>query len=257
MNILLSFIIPNLNSGLLLEKTINSILCKKFEYKYEVIVVDGLSSDESVEFLNNFKHKNLRLIKGSDINVYDAMNKGISFSNGEWLMFLGAGDTVTDSLPKINLELHRQFKLIYGNVFWVSKDVIYDGPFTLRKLFYKNICQQAILYNRKCFDESTLFNLKYFINADYEFNLNLFIDHFKDVSFVNILMSHYNGNGISHYNTDIFRKVKNNHILKKLFFSKSYKNKLLLFQFILILCFNKILIYIRLYPLFKFARKRD
>jgi glycosyltransferase involved in cell wall biosynthesis len=177
MDILLSFIIPNLNSGVLLEQTINSIITKEFECNYEVIIVDGLSSDESVDFLNDINHKNLRLSKGKDVNVYDAMNKGISLARGEWLMFLGAGDTITDSLPKIYFESYSQFRLIYGNVFWVSKNLIYDGLFTLKKLFYKNICQQAILYNRKCFDNFSFFNLKYFINADYEFNLNIFIEY--------------------------------------------------------------------------------
>lgn len=251
MDISLSFIIPNLNSGGLLKQTIISIISKQFECNYEVIVVDGLSSDGSIDFIEDLKYINIVTNKEKDINVYDAMNKGINLSRGEWLIFIGAGDTITDLLPKINLELYRQFKLIYGNVFWVSKNLIYDGPFTLRKLFYKNICQQAIIYNRICFDNATFFNLKYFINADYEFNLNLFIDYFKDVSFVNILMCNYNGNGISHYNSDLFSKFKNNHILKKLYFSKSYNNKVLFFQYILVLSFNKILIYTRLIYLFK------
>jgi glycosyltransferase involved in cell wall biosynthesis len=239
MEVLLSFIIPNLNSGDLLQETVNSIISKKFEYVYEIHIVDGLSADHSIDFIKYSNEKNIFLIEKKDANVYDAMNNGVKVSNGKWLMFLGAGDTITDSFLKINLKSYSHLKIIYGNVFWVSKNLIYDGHFTLKKLFYKNVCQQAIVYNRKCFENSTFFNLKYFINADYEFNLNIFIPYFNEISYVNVLMCNYYGNGISHHNSDIFRKIKNNYILRKLIVSKSYKNKILFFEYFMILIINK------------------
>ena len=241
----MSFIIPNLNSGILLEQTIISIISKEYKFNYEVIIVDGLSIDGSVNFLQNSKYNYIYTAKGKDINVYDAMNKGISLSKGEWLMFLGAGDTLADSFLKLNLNLYSQFKLIYGNVFWVSKGLIYDGSFILKKLFYKNICQQSIIYNRKCFNNSMLFNINYFINADYEFNLNLFIDYFNDIKYIDELLCNYKGDGISHYQSDLFNFIKNRFIIQKLLFSKSFTHKIILFQHIMILSFNKIFKFIR------------
>ena len=245
MDIFFSFIIPNLNSSGLLEQTINSIIASKYEYKYEVIVVDGLSLDGSIKFLQESKYKNIILISGKDVNVYDAMNKGIRLSRGEWLMFLGAGDTISDSFFKINLKSYKKFKLVYGNVFWQSKGLIYDGSFTLKKIFYKNICQQAIIYNRKCFINSKYFNIHFPINADYEFNLENFISFFNEVKYVNEVICNYHGNGISHFKTDLFHKQKNIIILKKLFASKSFTNKILFFEHIVLLFCNKIKSFIK------------
>jgi glycosyltransferase involved in cell wall biosynthesis len=239
MEVLLSFIVPNLNSGDLLQQTVNSIISKNFDYVYEIQVVDGLSTDHSIDFIKYLNEKNIFLIEKKDVNVYDAMNKGVNASNGKWLMFLGAGDTITDKFLKINMKLYSKSKLIYGSVFWKSKGLIYDGPFTLKKLFYKNICQQAIVYNRICFDNSKLFNLKYFINADYDFNLNIFINYFNEISFVNLVMCNYHGNGISHYKTDNFNKLKNKVILKKLLENKRYDSKIYLIRHLIYIIYKK------------------
>lgn len=235
-----SFIVPNFNSGNLLRATVDSITAKQFNFNYEILVIDGKSTDASIHFLNSNKIKRLTYISEKDENVYDAMNKGILLSQGEWVHFLGAGDLLSDAFSDFKFKHFDNTLLIYGNVYWVSKNKIYDGCFNLKKLFYKNICQQAIFYNRVCFKEYGLFDLNFNISADYKFNLKVFINSYSRVRFLDMIICNYKGNGISHLNNDLFAKVKNIYILSSLMKSYKIKNLLLLVTYSFYLVLNKV-----------------
>jgi glycosyltransferase involved in cell wall biosynthesis len=236
-----SFVIPNFNSGTLLKDTINSIISKKLNFSYEILVIDGNSTDDSILFLQSNKINNLKFISETDINVYDAMNKGILLSRGGWLLFLGAGDLLSDSFYDFTFNYLEDTFLLYGNVYWVSKNLIYDGFFNKKKIYYKNICQQAIFYNKICFKKYGLFDIKFKIAADYKFNLNIFINDHSKVRFVNIVFANYKGDGISHFNKDLFTKVKNIYILTSLLKSYRVENILSMINYLLYLIFNKII----------------
>ena len=62
------------------------------------IIVDGNSTDGTKDFLLNLKSKYIKIISENDKGLYDAMNKGISISNGEYLFFLNSGDTLLTNL---------------------------------------------------------------------------------------------------------------------------------------------------------------
>ena len=236
-----SFIVPNYNSGNLLKATVDSITANQFNFSYEILVIDGMSTDESLLFLDSNKIKRLTYISEKDENVYDAMNKGIRLSQGEWVLFLGAGDLLSETFSDFTFKKFENVLMIYGNVYWVSKNKIYDGYFNLKKLFYKNICQQAIFYNRYCFDEYGLFDLSFNISADYKFNLKIFINNFSQVHFIDMILCNYKGNGISHLNNDSFANVKNIYILLSLLKSWKFKNLLAMLSFSYYLVYKKIL----------------
>lgn len=66
---------------------------------YEQIVIDGLSSDGSVEFLESRLSDNsrLRALIEPDDGIYDAMNKGLRLAEGDWIYFLNSGDRICDA----------------------------------------------------------------------------------------------------------------------------------------------------------------
>lgn len=111
---ILSIITINRNNASGLEKTISSVAsqtCKDFEY----IVVDGASTDRSVEVIRNHEVSfggRLKWISEPDKGIYNAMNKGIKMASGDYLQFLNSGDCLmTDDV------IDRMLKTLKANDF--------------------------------------------------------------------------------------------------------------------------------------------
>ena len=113
-----SIIVVSLNTKKKLLKTLKSIYAQKFYHKkYEIIVIDGSSTDGTFEEVLKKKNKIDKLIIEKDSGIYDAMNKGIKHSKGEWIIFLNSGDLFykNNILKKIyELKLSKN-DVIYGN----------------------------------------------------------------------------------------------------------------------------------------------
>ena len=98
-----SIIVVSLNTKIDLIKTLNSIFKQKYK-KYEIIVIDGLSTDGSIEYIRKLKNKNICKIIARDKGIYDAMNKGIKKAKNKWTIFLNSGDTFYNSFTLLNVK---------------------------------------------------------------------------------------------------------------------------------------------------------
>ena len=92
-----SIIITVLNQQKLLEKAIESVLNQDFS-DYELIIIDGGSNDGTCNLIQKYEDKIAYFESSKDKNVYDAMNKGISKTNGDWIYFLGADDSLNNNI---------------------------------------------------------------------------------------------------------------------------------------------------------------
>lgn len=168
----LSVITVTLNDVNGLVKTLQSVGSQKRKYEIEFIVIDGLSTDGSLELLENF-HAEIDVLDSSkDSGVYDAMNKGIQQSTGEWLYFLNAGDTFLDedSLANI-LDAMDDSYVIYTDVLVNKSRGIYtfETSFDNRKLNH-----QGFVYRKKLHEQLGPYAvIKGFTAADYFFFLQL------------------------------------------------------------------------------------
>jgi glycosyltransferase involved in cell wall biosynthesis len=177
----ISIITPVLNSASTLKKAIISLINQKYK-NIELIFFDGISTDSTCQIIKKYQKENpnILLICEKDDGIYDAMNKGIDASTGDWLYFMGADDELFDENVLSDLVSSGVFdhgKIVYGNVqiignnIWANEGDIYDGSFDLKKLLSKNICQQAIFYPRNVFEEYGKFDVIFKIIADWDFNL--------------------------------------------------------------------------------------
>ena len=179
--IILSVIIPTFNSAKSLTKTLDSIISQTFS-NYEVLIVDNLSTDVSLEIVKSYGDERIKIISEEDSGIYDAMNKGIAIASGEWIYFLGSDDELFDQnvFSDFYKEVIKGEKtILYGNVIlngntgWGIDGQVYDGIFTLEKLLKTNIAHQAIFYKRDIFNDNNKYNIAYKICADYDFNLRV------------------------------------------------------------------------------------
>jgi len=215
-DILLSIILVTYNAEDYILTCLESIINQK-QHGVEFIVVDGLSSDNTVEIINDFKSHIDVFIREQDSGIYDAMNKGIRVSHGEWLYFIGADDKLEQGAIETFLNLKKRKNIIYyGNVFYTTQNRKYDGKFNKYKIMIKNICHQAIFYPKSVFEYYN-FDLNYPISADQNLNIQLFGDKNFKFKYFDKIIAQYSGDGLS-------TRIKDNNFIADKY--KVYKKNL-------------------------------
>lgn len=207
----ISIIIPTYNSEEFIQTAIESIVIQTYE-EYEILIIDGNSSDKTVDSIKKMsqKHQQIRYISEKDKGIYDAMNKGIELAKGEWLYFLGSDDALNDKkvLQKVADTLNG-FDVVYGNVIRSSTQKEYAGEFTYEKLNQKNICHQALFVHKSVFKTVGKFNLKYKVLADWIHNFAWFSTPKIKHKFIDLVIAKYNDEGFSSNTSDLaFKKDK-------------------------------------------------
>lgn len=200
---LISIVTPTFNCGPKIEKTIASVLSQNRDL-IEFIIVDGDSTDGSLNIVEKYANK-IKIVSEKDEGVYEAMNKGIEMSTGKYLYFLGGGDSLKeDILDKVEELLPRDdLALVYGNAYMVDRGVVYDGEFSRTKLRKRNICQQAIFYERRVFDVMGGFETRFNVLADHAFNLKCFWNNRIQKKYIAYVIANYEGGGISERERDV------------------------------------------------------
>jgi len=164
-----------------LEETILSVINQSYD-NVEYIVIDGGSSDKTIDIIG--KHENAidYWVSEQDKGVYDAMNKGISNATGDWVLFLGSDDivsnvnTIQNIFDNENVKLNSYSKLdiLVGNVMYKNNNYLNSSFSSLLKL-RNTVHHQAAFYSRKIFF-TFKYNSDFKISADYELNLKLFLE---------------------------------------------------------------------------------
>ncbi|NOH63931.1 glycosyltransferase family 2 protein [Vibrio sp. RE88] len=156
-----------------LKKTAESIL--PLPDNCEWLIVDGGSTDGTVELLNTLpRHSNISYVSELDEGIYDAMNKGILASSGQYLSFMNSGDCYhREQLEKVcKLELATSDIIAFN-----CSTVMPDGTPGKARQFPSNLSEieawaciqhQSTLYSRKVFETLGLYDLNYRFLADYE-----------------------------------------------------------------------------------------
>lgn len=163
-----------LNDAGHIEQTILSVISQT-DIEIEYIIVDGDSKDGTLELIGKYKDKISLLISEPDRGVYDAMNKGIKYSTGDFVYFLNSGDVLLNPsiLSKIKLEeLKERNAIIYGNVVVVYGNIEAlekPRPFFNSKMKFKGIgiCHQSMFFPGKLI-RNEKYDLSYNIAADYD-----------------------------------------------------------------------------------------
>jgi len=79
-----------------IERTIKSVLNQSYK-KIEYIVIDGASTDGTLEVVNTYKDQISKIVSEPDKGIYDAMNKGLSLAKGDYILFMNSGDEIYDT----------------------------------------------------------------------------------------------------------------------------------------------------------------
>jgi glycosyltransferase involved in cell wall biosynthesis len=178
----ISVIVPVLNSRATLRRCLDSVLGQK-SADCELVVVDGGSTDGSLEILRGYGERLPNWESKPDGGVYPAFNRGVRRSKGDWIHILGSDDYLwsADVLQRISPHLAGaapEFRVVYGQVCMVNEQGeslgVAGEPWpSYRRRFLQGyiIPHQAVFHHRSLFDVHGPFNESFRVAGDYEFLL--------------------------------------------------------------------------------------
>ena len=155
-----------------IRKTCESIVSQTWQ-DFEWIVVDGGSTDGTLDILNEYKDRINILISEPDKGIYNAMNKGIKRASGEWLNFMNGGDSFynKDVLQKVfGNNQNYNASILYGWMYFSYRKYTrkYEGEVNAEYFISKGIGHQASFIRRDLFKKYGLYNEKIKIIGDTE-----------------------------------------------------------------------------------------
>jgi glycosyltransferase involved in cell wall biosynthesis len=166
----ISVITVVLNAALHLEETIKSVIEKKSTVALDYLIIDGGSTDGTVDIIRRFDSQLYYWISERDSGIYDAMNKGWTAAAADsFILFLGAGDRLI-SLPD-NMARYNRNDVVYGNVL-MGRETVFTARAGFHLKLYNSLHHQALLVN-KGFHPVVPFDTSYNIYADFDFNQRL------------------------------------------------------------------------------------
>lgn len=182
---LITLVTATFNAVRELPYTISSIRTQDYS-RMEWIVVDGASSDGTVDLLRGNEDVIDCWMSEPDLGVYDAWNKACAMARGEWLIFLGAGDEIKSPSTMTLMSRHLEsafpsHDLVYGKLQYLSasartplEDVgkpweNMDGKWELMRPALPP--HGAVFHHRSLFDSEAPFDLRFRIAADAHFML--------------------------------------------------------------------------------------
>lgn len=177
---LFSIITVTYNAAATLERTMRSVAAQDCD-DYEHIIMDGVSTDNTVSMAETLAGKRTRIFSSPDEGIYDAMNKAMSHARGRYLIFLNAGDKFhakdTLSIVARAAEATPDASVIYGQTDLVDDSGKYLGPRhltapeVLTVASFKHgmlVCHQAFIVRR---DIAPHYDTRWRYSADYEWCL--------------------------------------------------------------------------------------
>lgn len=201
----LSIITVCYNAANLICQSLESAMVQDFQ-DFELVIVDGGSSDNTLELLEAYKSKIGIIISEKDKGIYDAMNKGVNASKGEWVYFLNAGDSFFDKQVLSSIFNNPEAKnksFIYGKVQTVNEPTGIDyitGEEVNFSAFYSRypICHQATFSKKELFKRLGGFDIRYKLAADTEWFARLFAKFESETLFVDRIMAYYDIQGTTY-----------------------------------------------------------
>lgn len=157
-----------------IERTCESIVSQTNQ-DFEWIVIDGGSTDGTVDILNKYKSHMTVFISEKDKGIYNAMNKGIKQAKGEYLNFMNGGDCFAS--PDVVEQFYKcaafGADVVYGDMKYIKKSTDgeickYSDKIDLYFFYKSTINHQSSFIRKELFEKYGLYNEEYKIAADWE-----------------------------------------------------------------------------------------
>lgn len=193
------------NNAAGLERTLRSVATQTFTDK-EYIVIDGGSTDGSVEKIRAYADKIDYWVSEPDKGIYNAMNKAIAKASGEYMLFINSGDWLAadDVLEKVFGGAAPEGDLLIGRQrFATAKGKGGQSPrlhteeLTMGYFLSSTLPHQATFIRRSLFDTCGRYDESYRVCADWVFWIEAVVKHGCRTEMLPLAVSYMEAGGVS------------------------------------------------------------
>jgi glycosyltransferase involved in cell wall biosynthesis len=203
-----------------IRQTCESVCSQTFS-DFEWIIIDGQSSDGTLDVLAEYSSKISCLVSEPDGGIYDAMNKGVQRATGEYLLFLNGGDCLSDEQALEVVSKAPRRDVLYGDMRCVrpsGETFIRSFPDTLTTGFIlrHTLPHQAAFFRRSLLEKYGVYNTLFKIAADYDLFVRLLYTHKASYFHIPYVVSDFKTGGASAQSRAL-GKIENHRVRKKYF----------------------------------------
>jgi len=221
----LSLITINRNDKVGLKRTIKSVLSQNFK-DFEFIIIDGGSTDGSVDVIQNYKKYISYWISEKDKGIYNAQNKGLKIAKGDYCLFLNSGDYLAnENVLKEIFSKNYDDDIIYGDMLIdKGEGKLHYGSqpdsINLDFMLHTTLWHPVSFIKRSLFEKTGYYKEDLKITSDYDFFLNAIIVQQVKTRHVPVAVSVFNTSGIGSS-----LKYKKMHLLERKKIQEKYFSK--------------------------------
>lgn len=201
--VLLTIVTICLNEASRIRRTLDSVVAQT-DPGFEWIVIDGGSTDGTLDILRGYRSLITTLVSEPDAGIFDAMNRGLALSKGDYLLFLNAGDCFH------NPDVVRRFRdtaprtdTVVGGVLVVHPDGRQqyrgsgDYPPTPDFLYWRSFPHPSTFIRKRLFDRHGPYDIAFPLAADWEFFVRTTVRHGCSVASWDYPVSVFTNDGVS------------------------------------------------------------
>lgn len=208
-----SIITINYNNCEGLKKTIPSVIEQNYK-DYEYIIIDGGSTDGSVDVIKKYEQFISYWVSEKDCGIYNAMNKGIRHSTGEYLNFMNSGDTFfeSDILKKIETQLEN-YDIVVGKEFHQNPvtgetaSTFLPSRLSMATFVVSYLPHQSGFIRRSLL-ETMPYDENLHIVSDWKFYMYQIVYNESSIKLIDLIISKREQNGISNANGTLNNKER-------------------------------------------------
>ena len=193
-----------LNSAATIRRALESVRHQTYR-PLEVIIIDGVSSDETLKIVSEFNDIVSVVISEKDKGIYDAMDKGVAHATGDIVYFLNSDDVLIGTeiiaVAAKEFQADQALELLYGDVVVRYDDRDYYSTHrhvNPSNIIHTGICHQAVFARRSLFAKLDGFNQHFRVCADFDWIIRAFKADCKAIYFPRLVSIFYAGGASMH-----------------------------------------------------------
>eukprot|EP01136_Pigoraptor_vietnamica_P019074 Opistho-1_new@66194 len=182
------------NSAKTIEKTIQSVISQTHP-DIEYIIIDGLSSDQTLQIIEQYREGISILVSEKDKGMYNAMNKGITLATGDIVGILNSDDffsSDTSVADIVSAFEENNSEAVFGDIAFVSPTDLQkkirhysSRSFSIKSFQYGFMPPHPTFYvKRSCYQTFGLYQEDYVIASDYELIMRFLYTHRISYSYI-------------------------------------------------------------------------